>query len=651
MTRTIHPWIGFHTGSGGNADGIGDHWRSLAERGIPVFSMAADGFQLEAQEIAQDQPQVPHVVIYRRSVVPAGASPPPGGNPDIPDYTLTPAAAAAAHVAWHLRHLPPELAPGVTWIAICNEPDRNRIGWLAEFHLEADRLLAARGFRHVMYNWSPGEPELEAWSHPAMVALLERMASPAHRDRTAMGVHEYSLRMDAIWTTPTPGGIIPVSGPADSWLVGRSARVLERIGRSWAGRIFITELGWTLWRVAEPWTTAQLHLDQLLAFYRNYPQVMGGALWWLGPKFQDIARRLQPYIAPATTWIRATTYQAADWPPATDPAPPPPPPPPATRPLVIVVKVPQPRDGFTADHLAQVARQVHPLGHTITPAHTDMATMVQAGDPARSFVKVVRPDLPSQREATALLASLGIRWEELVIPGQAPPPAPAPPPPAPAPPPTGPINLARAFVPANGARRSPVYVLQNGIRDQTTTTETVQLQLMENGTILLVKNRNWEHLRIHQGYIERRADWSMDESRFYILRDPGREWSRWAPAQVSAGQIYSRSAQVSIYHKGPAGPPCSPAAAPYIEASVLRIVSHHATMALPRTLHQVAEVTVAEFAATAGSGWIERYYLAAGLYLVGWEAADGRWSFLANVHPERPPLVPIQPCAPWVWTP
>lgn len=71
--------IGFHTGSGGNANGIGDYLRRLDAAGVPFVIKAADSMTglFEAQELVRaGNGAVPHVLAYRRSV-PAGNSVPP----------------------------------------------------------------------------------------------------------------------------------------------------------------------------------------------------------------------------------------------------------------------------------------------------------------------------------------------------------------------------------------------------------------------------------------------------------------------------------------------------------------------------------------------------------------------------------------------
>lgn len=75
----------------------------------------------DAQEIARQFPHIPNTVIFRRSVRPAGATDPPSGNPDVPQYDLPPLAAAVAHWQWHKANFPPELDPAICWVETINE--------------------------------------------------------------------------------------------------------------------------------------------------------------------------------------------------------------------------------------------------------------------------------------------------------------------------------------------------------------------------------------------------------------------------------------------------------------------------------------------------------------------------------------------------
>ena len=87
--------FGFHTGSTGY--GVDQFfYTSLDEAGIPCFAKGSDNLPYDLQEIARNS-TVPHIVIYRRSIPPAGQN----WNPDVPDYNKTPHDAAVEH--W-LRH-------------------------------------------------------------------------------------------------------------------------------------------------------------------------------------------------------------------------------------------------------------------------------------------------------------------------------------------------------------------------------------------------------------------------------------------------------------------------------------------------------------------------------------------------------------------
>ncbi len=293
-------------------------FRSFAEK-------SADSFPIEGQIIAQES-AVPHVVIYRRSV-PNNGSTPPSGNPDIPNYWQDPETAAQEHWAWHKANLPPEHDPAVTWVEIINEPaqhfdfepgdiinipvmwGRERVElpngriritngeWLAQFAVEAATLALTDGYKLAMFGFSTGEPEPEVWEWSHMQAFLAMCTQ--HPDRLAVALHEYSLRIDCLWSTVNESGPVPVAGFQQSDLVGRFRHMAD----AWPGvTILITEFGWTHDNVPAP-DTAVAHIHELADVLVNYPQVKAVNIWYLGPGFGGIAIKAQRLIDPLRVFL------------------------------------------------------------------------------------------------------------------------------------------------------------------------------------------------------------------------------------------------------------------------------------------------------------------------------------------------------------
>jgi hypothetical protein len=281
--------IGFHAGPGGNPTGLNDYLARLDAAGVPFVVKSTDTLTgvYEGQGLMR-RSGLPHVLIFRRSIVPPGAAPPPSGNPDVPDYDKPPALAAAEHWAWHKQHFPPELDPELTWVETVNEVDKNRSEWLAEFALETARLALADGYKWAAFGWSSGEPEPEHWTSPAMLDFL-RLAA-AKPDRLAIALHEYSFTTQAI------GNWYP-------YLLGRFQALFQACDQHYIERptILITEWGWEPVHVPSP-EAAMEDVAWAAWLYAAYPQVKGAALWYLGPGFAGIADEAQLLVEPMATY-------------------------------------------------------------------------------------------------------------------------------------------------------------------------------------------------------------------------------------------------------------------------------------------------------------------------------------------------------------
>jgi hypothetical protein len=272
--------IGFHVGpDDGDTDPELLQWMAaLDAAGIPFVLKSVDNAEpiMEAQEMMAAS-GVPHILIYRRS---------DGGSThwDVPNYALPPEEAAIVHWERHRDAFPPELDPDRLWLETVNEVDKHQANWLGIFARKTAELAMADGFRWAAFGWSSGEPEPYHWRDPAMLDFLRLAAD--HPDRVAIALHEYSL------------------SPADvadgyPWLVGRFQLLFEVVDNAGIPRptVLITEWGWTHTHVPQP----QDALPQIAWanwLYAAYPEVLGAAIWYLGPGFGGIASRAQLLISP-----------------------------------------------------------------------------------------------------------------------------------------------------------------------------------------------------------------------------------------------------------------------------------------------------------------------------------------------------------------
>ncbi|MEW5989529.1 MAG: hypothetical protein AB1791_23115, partial [Chloroflexota bacterium] len=277
--------IGFHTGIGGNANGLGDWFDQLDAAGVPFFIKSVDsaGPVFEAQEIARNS-GVPHVLVYRKS----------GPQYDVPDYNLPPAQAAFNHWQLHKAVFPPELDPSRVWLETVNEIDKNRSEWLAEFALETAQLALADGFRWAAFAWSSGEPEVEHWQGPAMLEFL-RFAGQ-HPNEVAIALHEYSYT---------------IADVADQYpyKLGRFQFLFQVCDENNIPRptVLITEWGWEYQDVPDV-TTAMGDIAWASWLYSYYPQVQGAAIWYLGGGFGNISDQAQRLIAPLRDYSKSNYF-------------------------------------------------------------------------------------------------------------------------------------------------------------------------------------------------------------------------------------------------------------------------------------------------------------------------------------------------------
>lgn len=274
----VYTPIGFHTGIGGNWDGLVNYMTTLDAAGIPFFLKTTDN--AEPLYIAQQlmkQSGVPHTLVFRRAA---------GGDAyNVPPYDLPPEQAAEIHWQNHVVDFPPELDPALVWFETINEPDKNQAEWLAQFAYHTAQLALRDGYKWAAFGWASGEPEPEDWESPAMLDFL-RLAG-AHPDQIAIALHEYSYLVDDI-------------GHEYPYKVGRFQELLRICDKYGIPRptILITEWGWTYEDVPPPEQALQ-DIEWASRLYSHYPEVKGAAVWFLGEgNFQGIAEETQQLIIP-----------------------------------------------------------------------------------------------------------------------------------------------------------------------------------------------------------------------------------------------------------------------------------------------------------------------------------------------------------------
>lgn len=265
-----HVKIGFHLGPGGNARGLGEYLRGLADAGVPAVVKSVDAYGVLAEALRASPD---HVTVFRLS----------GGDLELPDYDLPPEVAAEEHWARVLEALPPEFDKQ-TWLEVMNEPDKGRADWLGRCAHRLAQLALRDGYRLAAFGWSSGEPEPEHWQTPGMQAFLSLAAQ--HPDRVAVALHEYSYSVEDI-ANQYPS------------LVGRFQtlfRICDGLGLK-RPTVLITEWGWQAESVPSL-GKAMEDIAWASQLYAAYPQVQGAAIWYLGPGFGDIANQAQRLIVP-----------------------------------------------------------------------------------------------------------------------------------------------------------------------------------------------------------------------------------------------------------------------------------------------------------------------------------------------------------------
>ncbi len=287
-----HVKIGFHTGPMGNARGLEDYLRALAQVGVPGVIKSVDDYGVIVQALRKSPD---HVTIFRLT----------GGDLELPDYDLPARQAAEEHWARVMAALPLDFDRR-TWLEVINEPDKARADWLGHFSHRTAQLALRDGYRLAAFGWSSGEPEPEDWQTPGMLAFLRLAAQ--HPDQIAVALHEYSYKVDDI------AFLYP-------WHVGRFQILFQICDARGIARptVLITEWGWTFQRVP-PVDQAMRDIAWAAELYAAYPEVKGVAIWYLGGGYGGIADLAQRLILPLRYYVWSEYFVIEPGQKPTDPA-------------------------------------------------------------------------------------------------------------------------------------------------------------------------------------------------------------------------------------------------------------------------------------------------------------------------------------------
>ena len=137
--------------------------------------------------------------------------------------------------------------------------------------------------------WSSGEPEREHWEGPWMQKFLELAGN--NPNRVAVALHEYSYvrnNLDRLYP----------------YLVGRFQTLYDVADVSGFRRptVVITEFGWVYDDVPHPEQAIGVDIPWAAQLYAPHPEMLGAAIWYLGPGFGGISNAAQQLIGPLTEY-------------------------------------------------------------------------------------------------------------------------------------------------------------------------------------------------------------------------------------------------------------------------------------------------------------------------------------------------------------
>lgn len=290
-SASVYSKIGFHLGPGGDSDHVADFMTQLDAAKIPFFMKSVDDYGLIGQGAAlAAKSGVPHTLVWRNT------------NFDIPDYSKDPATAASEHWNKTMTQMPPNFDKERVWLELINEPDQSKCDWLGNFSVAAGNIAMSNGYKFAAFSWATGNPPVEAanpgqgcWQTPGALAYLRLVA--ANQDKLAVALHEYSLTVDNILAQYP-------------YLLGRFKFLFDACDQHGIARpkVLITEWGWEAFNVpGADKANADVDLAMNKA-YAHYPEVLGGAIWYLGPGFQGIAGKADQLVEPLLNHTLHTTY-------------------------------------------------------------------------------------------------------------------------------------------------------------------------------------------------------------------------------------------------------------------------------------------------------------------------------------------------------
>lgn len=158
--------------------------------------------------------------------------------------------------------------------------DPKQLDKLAELMLDFMQVCDARGHKACAFNFSVGQPELERWTRPAMLACLDYAARHGH----AIGVHEYYKPVP--WQG-VDGWAAAGSASADGWWMLRIVKALTILrARGEALPAFIvtesgrddvsgTPGGGKGWRDDKAGHDYAEYMAQYCRHLRHHPEVLG----------------------------------------------------------------------------------------------------------------------------------------------------------------------------------------------------------------------------------------------------------------------------------------------------------------------------------------------------------------------------------------
>jgi GH25 family lysozyme M1 (1,4-beta-N-acetylmuramidase) len=275
----MHNKIGFLTGVGGNATGIGDYVNRCDAAGVPAIIGANDDVKGIADILKLDT-NVPHQMLYRVVVE--------GGEPfAVPRYDLTPLDAALEYHERIRNRIHPMVVDNKdkVWIALGNELDRKRSNWLGEWAYESAGLWNSLGYKVAMFGFASGTPEPLHWETPGMLKFL-RLAGN-QRKKISVNLHEYSYDNDILRIFP--------------YRVGRFQYLFDMCDTLGIARpaVWIGEWGWFHDRVPNA-SAGMPQLADVSRLYSQFDTILGAASWTLQNWNTEIYNQLNSYITPVT---------------------------------------------------------------------------------------------------------------------------------------------------------------------------------------------------------------------------------------------------------------------------------------------------------------------------------------------------------------